>query len=47
MRENKQVNVTCCSTESLPDIFREYSAELLQVKDVEERYFFLYESVEV
>ena len=47
MRENKQVNVTCCSTESLPDIFRKYRADSFQVKDVEERYFFLYESVEV
>ena len=47
MRENKQVNVTCCSTESLPDIFREYMADSFQVKYIEERNFFLYESVEV
>ena len=46
MRENKQVNVTCCSTESLPDIFREYTTELLQVVSVEQRYFFLNEFVE-
>ena len=46
MRENKQVNVTY-STESLPDIFRKYGAESFEIKYVKERYFLLYESVEV
>ena len=35
MRENKQVNVTY-STESLPDILREYGADSFQIKYVEE-----------
>ena len=47
MRENKQVNVTCCSTEYLPNIFREYTTYSFQVKDVEERQLLLNESVEV